>query len=206
MTPAAVSIAKRWAADEADMRFLGNVEIAMRRFDPHQARNSHTGEWIHIGGGVDVPDFGALYNLDDFDNYEKLYDVYDETNVEGFTAISMLNGEAQIAFDTESHRYVLADTDAAGMRDFADTMERVLESYDQIDFDDLGEVEPGELVDYLTWKDGEIQIGYDQAGDFRITSTDTDTKVPLPELTPEQVQELIDALREQADNAEEQEE
>lgn len=184
--------------------------LLVREFNPalhpHDPRN---GRWISIGGGINAPDFGALYKLDNFEEYDKTYDVFDESSVNvgdfSFTAISMQNGEAQLAVDTESHRYVLSDTDAAGMRDFADTLEKMLESFEGIDQETLDSAEPDELVDYLTWDDG-IQIGYDAAGDFRITTTDTDEQIRLPELTPEQIQELIDALIEQADNAEQQEE
>lgn len=184
--------------------------LLVRRFDPSQARDPRNGKWISIGGGVDVPDLGALFSLDNFVEYDKHYHVFDETSVDiggdySLAAISMKDGDTQIAVDTKSHRYVLADADADGMRSFADTCEKMLDSFDKIDQADLDSAGPGELVDHLTW-DGTIQVGYDAAGDFRITATDTEQQVPLPELTPEQVQQLIDALIEQADNADKQEE
>lgn len=183
--------------------------LLVRRYNPSQARG-HDGKWISIGGGVDVPNFGALYKLGNFEEYDRTYGVFDESSVSvggdySFAAISMLNGDTQIAVDTKSHRYVLADTGVAGMRDFADTLERMLESYHDADQEKLDSAGPGELVDHQTWDDT-IQVGYDVAGDFRITGEDTGEEVPLPELSPEQVQQLIDALREQADNAEQQEE
>jgi hypothetical protein len=170
-------------------------------FDVHEPRDHH-GKWIDIGG-VDVPDLGALHNLDNFDLYESTYDVHDESSVDGFAAISMTNGDTQVAFDSDTHRYVLADTDPQGMRDFADTLDHMLESYHTVDLNEAGkDTSPGELVDYETWDDGDITVGYDASGDFKVTHTDTGHEVNLPELTAEQVTELIDALREQADAAE----
>ena len=186
----------------------GQQRTALRHFDPTQPRNPHTGEWVHIGDGINVPDLGGVFDLDHFEKYEELYHVSDESkNIVGFTAISMKNGEAQIAFDTDTHRYVLADTDAPGLRDVADTLETLLDEYEnRFDPMDGTEYRPGDLVDYFDTADGAIRIGFDQAGDFKITATDSGNKIDFPELNPDQVRELIDALHEQADNAEENEE
>lgn len=170
-------------------------------FDVHQPRD-HDGKWTDIGG-VSVPDLGALHKLDNFDSYDNTYEVNDEVSVDGFTAISMTNGDTQVAYDTDSHRYVLADSDSDGMRDFADTLEHMLESYEQTDLDEAGQdAGLGEFVDYETWDDGDIRVGYDAAGDFHVVSADTGHEVNLPELTADQVEELIQALRDQADEAE----
>lgn len=178
---------------------------ASRHFDPHQPRDPHSGKWITTGGilGALLPDDANLFDTEkDWHRYDELYDVLDETAVSGFAAISMANGEAQVAFDDGNHRYVLADTDPAGMRDLADTIEKLAEEY----HNSAGDLEtsPNGLLDYLPWgEDEELVIGFDAAGDFRFTAKDADGKpFDLPELTIEQAQEYADALNEQAGQAE----
>lgn len=176
---------------------------ASRGFDPHQPRDPHNGKWITTGGvlGALIPDDANLFDTEkDWHRYDELYDVLDETAVSGFAAISMANGEAQVAFDDGNHRYVLADTDPAGMRDLADTIDRLVEEFDNADEGDL-ELSPNGLADWLTWGE-DIQVGFDLAGDFRFTGKDAEGKeFSLPELSTEDAAKFADALREQADQA-----
>ena len=182
-------------------------------FDPSlHPHDPHNGKFVTTAGvlGALLPDDANLFDTEkDWHRYDELYDVLDEMAVSGFAAISMANGEAQVAFDDGNHRYVLADTDPAGMRDLADTIEKLADEFEN-HFDpteDPGsEYKVGDLVDYLPWgEDEELVIGFDAVGDFRFTAKDADGKpFDLPELTIEQAQEYADALREQADTAEEQ--
>lgn len=179
---------------------------ASRHFDIHQPRDPHNGKWITTGGvlGALLPNDANLFDSEkDWDRYESHYKVVDEFTVGGFTAVSTALGEGQVAFDDGSHRYVLGDTDGDGLRDLADTIDKLVEEYETAD--GLEAADNG-LLDYLPWgEDQELVVGFDAAGDFRFTAKDADGKTfDLPELSVEDAAKFADGLREQADTADEQ--
>lgn len=180
-------------------------------YDPQQFRDPQSGKWVHMGGGFHLPHtnlFGDKANS--WDDYERVYEVLDESTVGSFTAISMTNGETQVAFDDstdgESHRYVVADGGPDDLRELADIIDRLLDGQAEALGDDDVEPDSTGLVDYLPWGEGRLgstQVGYDRSGDVRFTVTDTSGKtVPLPELSADEAAEFADALRTQAQAAE----
>lgn len=177
-------------------QYLGSPEL--RTFDPHQPRRPD-GEWA----GLNLPDVGNLFKGDAWG--ERYDNTIDERSVGPFVAIGLEGGETQFAFDHGSDRLVLAETDANGMRSFADLLQRARDDADAMDGTEENDDDNG-LVDDLSWdEDDTISIGYDAAGDFKITKATGEDWTNLPELSDEEIGQLIEALHDMAQVAEDDE-
>lgn len=167
---------------------------AVRRFDPSQPRGPD-GQWI----GLDLPDVGNLFGGDAWG--ERFDNELDERSVAGFAAVALDNGETQVAFDRGNDRYVLFEGDSDTMRSFADFVASMHDDAQSMDGSE--ENDDNGLVDSLPWSDdASVSVGYDVAGDFRITHADGHgNEVAFPELSSQEVGQLVEALHEMAQAA-----
>lgn len=157
------------------------MTAVLQRYNEHQFRitsGENGGQWAKRPGMS-------------FDDYGKLYDVYDESATEsGLTVVSMTTGEQQLAFDDPTHpdrRHALLDLDEDDMRQVRDAVREAVASDVQDDWE-------------LT-EDGDVWLRVSRLEDgvaIEVPAEDWQTEIDADEAS-----ELADAIDEQLDRVDE---
>lgn len=153
----------------------------LERYDEHQFRDpggENGGQWAKQPG---MP----------FDDYATLYDVYDESSTDsGLTAVSMSNGDLQLAFDDPSRpdrRLPLLDLDEADMRQVRGALAKAVAA----DVED----------DWELTEDGDVWFRVSRLADgvaLEVPGEDWSATVDADEAS-----DLVDAIDEQMDRIDE---